>query len=242
MSRRFAVLLVAVLLVAARPVRAEGPGGHAAPAPSLGGMTGLIHTPTPEVLADGQFRLAYSYVPKEQAYALRDRFDNQAGAISVGFLPRVEITFRATFFPGETLVEGQEFPNVDRMISGRVQILREGRWPALAVGIDDARGNRRFHALYAVAGKSLLVDEGRRGVVLSGGWASTELTARNHVLGGFFGGADLRVTPFLSGLVEYDTEKWNLGGRLTLLERFHLQVVALDAKDLAGGASWTHSF
>jgi hypothetical protein len=207
-------------------------------------MTGLIQTPTPAILADGQFRLGYSYVPKEKAYALRGRFDNESGFVSVGFVPRVEITFRATFFPGETLVPGQEFPNVDRMISGRILVLPEGAGarPALAVGIDDARGNRRFHSLYAVAGKSLLLDGGRRGLILSAGYGSTELDARNYVLDGWFGGAEVRFAPFLSGLVEYDTEKWNLGGRLLLLERFHLQVVTLDLEEVSGGASWTHSF
>jgi len=211
------------------------------PAPSLGGMTGLINIPSADILSDGAFRIGYSVYAKEQAYELRDRADNEVIHVALGFLPRVEVMIRATLFPGVTQVEGVKIPNVDRMAAGKVLVLREGRGPAIAVGLDDPTGTRRFHSLYAVASKSFLTWDSGRGVRLTAGYGSTALNAKRHILDGLFGGADLRFAPF-SGIVEYDTEKWNAGARVLVLGRFHVQAVLLDLEVFSGGISWSHSF
>lgn len=213
----------------------QAPGG-------FGGMSGLINTPTADVLADGYFRVGYARYDKKVAYDLRGVYDNEVYSLAVGFLPRTEVLFRVTAFPGEKLVEGADVSNLDRMVGGRILVLPEGRLPAVAVGLDDPRGTRRFHALYIVASKTVAVADGTPAVRVTAGYGSTLLEARRYVLDGVFGGAELRVTPFLSVMAEHDSEKWNAGGRLTLFRRAHLHAAVMDLETFSGGFGWTHRF
>lgn len=209
---------------------------------SLGGMTGLVNVPVADVLPDATFRLGYSHIDRRWVYQLRPRMDNEVYYVAFGFLPHTEVTIRATIFPDETLLEGVSEPNVDRMASVRVLLRDEGGWPAVAAGVEDARGTRRYHSLYLVASKTVVGHPGEGFLVATGGYGSDILSAQRYVLDGFFGGLELRPTRCLSAVLEYDTEKWNTALRVVLFNRLSISAAFLNVETFSGGAAWTQPF
>src|SRR5262249_17640204 len=154
---------------------------------------------------------------------------------TAGFLPRLEVSIRATVLPGEHLIEEVKTPAADRMGSARIRAIDESRWPALAVGIDDVKGTRRVHSLYAVATKSVRPARGPLALEVSAGYASHAIRAARYTLDGGFGGAEVRAFGAVSGIVDYDTERWNAGGRIVLFRRLAAQAVFVDMDVLCGG-------
>jgi len=234
-------IVVAAAVLLGLPT-ASGAGEHRAhPGFSLGGTTGLVNTPTADVLPDRALRFGFVLVDREWAYAGRGVTDNEIWFLSMGFLPRLEVSVRATVLPEIPLLEGREAPAVDRVASARFSLLDEGRWwPALAVGVDDVRGTRLFHSLYLVGTRSHRVTRGLE-LGLSAGFGSTALTARRHVLDGPFGGLEVRLGDRVSVVLDADTEKVNSGFRLTLFDRVSLHLALLHLDTVSGGVGWTGS-
>ncbi len=237
---RLRLLLASILVLAAAPAArgAEPPAGHA----SLGGTSGLINTPTADVLPDATFRFGYFRIDKKWAYQLRGVSDNDVYFVSFGFLPRVELTVRATVFKDVTLLPNTDFPQVDRMGSARILLLPEGRAPAVAVGLDDPRGTRRFHSLYVVGTRTFPIRLGQITLRASGGYGFSAFSAARRVLDGGFGGVELGIAGRATGMLEYDTEKWNTGVGLVFLGRLSIHAALLHLDTLSGGAAWTQSF
>jgi hypothetical protein len=237
---RFRCLTVALLLLAAAPsARGAAPQtGHA----SLGGTSGLINTPTADVLSDATFRFGYFRIDKKWAYQLRGVSDNDVYFVSFGFLPRVELTVRATVFKDVTLLPNTDFPQVDRMGSARILVLPEGRAPAVAVGLDDPRGTRRFHSLYVVGTKTVPMPLGQMTLRASGGYGFPAFSAARRVLDGAFGGVELGFPGRVTGTLEYDSEKWNTDVCLVFLGRLSVHAALLHLDTLSGGAAWAQPF
>jgi len=234
-------LALALLLV--RPAAVRAGDGYVVPN-GLRGMSGLINTPTADVLPSGTLRFGFSLVDKQWAYHARGFSDNNHYFLSVGFLPRVEVSILASYFPHDKLskfLEGEG--TVDRGGSGRLLLLDEGRTrPAVAVGIDDARGTRRFHALYIVGSKWVRKENLPVEARLSAGYGSTALRAKNHILDGVFGGGEFVVRDAVSLALDYDTEKWNTSIRLIAFHRLAAYFAFLNFEAPAGGFSWTQPF
>ena len=213
-------------------------------APALHGMTGLITTPTADVLPSGALRLGFGYYDKDWGYHARGLSDNYHYFLTFGFVSRVEVSIRASYFPDDQLddVTGEK-GTVDRGGNARVLVLREGSaLPAFAVGIDDLRGTRRFHALYAVGSKSFVIKPKILRLRVSGGYAPDWLDAKDHVIHGGFGGAEVGLGDFASWAIDYDTEKWNTSIRLYAFRRVTAYLALLNFEGSAGGVSWTHQF
>jgi len=211
--------------------------------PNLGGTTGLINIPTAEVLPSGTILFGVTVTEKKWAYFDRGDSDNWNYFFTVGFLPRVELSLRATYAPNDRLYLGAENTGtVDRGVGGRLKIVKEGDLiPALSVGIDDARGTRRFHALYAVGTKGISVGQaGSLRVTL--GYGSDTMDAKNYVLNGAFGGGEFVLGDTFSLAVDHDTEKWNAAARLTLFHHLQATFVLLDFDIPSGGAAWFKRF
>jgi len=241
MNRLRFSIAVLLLVVLAAPARGTEPQtGHA----SLGGTSGLINTPTADVLSDATFRVGYFRIDKRWAYQLRGVSDNDVYFVSFGFLPRVELTVRATVFKDVTLLPDTDFPQVDRMGSARVLLLPEGRGarPAVAAGLDDPRGTRRFHSLYLVGTKTVPLPVGQMTLRASGGYGFPAFSAARRVLDGGFGGVELGFRPYLTGTLEYDSEKWNTGMCLVFLGHLSVHAALLHLDTLSGGAAWTQPF
>lgn len=226
-----APFVVAVALAAAAPARSAGL--------ALNGMTGLVNTPTAEVLPDATVRFGASQVDEERAFFGRGQMDNRLFFVSIGFLPRTEVSIRATWLPELSLLESRDTAVVDRLAGGRFLVLAEGRLPALALGVDDVRGTRLFHSSYAVATKTLRA--GRPCLRASLGYGSRLLEAGDYVLDGTFGGLEASAGP-ASALLDFDTETWNSAARLTAFGRLSVLIALLDLKTPSGGIAWIHRF
>jgi hypothetical protein len=217
---------------------------------TLHGTTGLINTPVADVLPSGTIAFGVSVIDKEWAYHGRiqgkapSRTDNIHYFLTAGFLPRVEVSVRASYFPDDRLYQDAlETGTVDRGASGRILVLPEGKaHPAVAVGGDDVRGTRRFHALYVVGSKTFDVRPGWVKARISAGYGSTALDAENYVLDGGFGGGEVVLSDFLSLALDYDTEKWNTLVRLVAFRHLAARFALLNFEAPAGGLTWTHSF
>ena len=103
---------LALLPALALCLPAPGQAAHS----SLGGMSGLIHVPTANVVEDGWFHFGYNLIDREWVYDGRPRIDNRIWFLSIGFFPNLEVTARATVLPGESLIEEVPVDAVERMI------------------------------------------------------------------------------------------------------------------------------
>jgi len=108
--------------------------------------------------------------------------------------------------------------------------------------MDDIRGTRRFHSLYAVGSKTFVVKPQLIRVRVSGGYAPDWIEAKDHNLFGGFGGGEVTVGNLASWAIDYDTEKWNTSIRLFAFRRVTAYLALLNFEGSAGGVSWTHQF
>jgi hypothetical protein len=231
----------------ARGEKSPDPGANSPDWVSLNGTTGFINTPWAESIRDRTIELSYSDLPKKWAYGARGAHEDQVYALTVGILPRVEGCLRFTRIPGlkgfnPELVDPDNLLNTDtdHMASGRLTILTaKGKRPAVAIGMDDVEGTRRFHSTYVVVGSffSILRVQNR----LSLGYAPSVFTATRLVLDGGFGAIEVSPWRAVAARVEYDTEKWNAGLGVELGFGFQLHVAALNMESLSIGAGWRHS-
>jgi hypothetical protein len=211
--------------------------------PTLLGTSGLVVTPTADVIPGETILFGLTFTDKAWSYFDRGDSDNYTYFLTAGFLPRVEVSIHATYAPNDRLIQTSDNEGTnDRGASGRLLLLVEGdRRPGLAVGIDDVRGTRRFHSLYAVTSKGYTFGNS---VLIRGslGYGSDALDAKNYILNGVFGGGEIRYRETAGIALDYDTEKWNTSFRLVLFERLAAYAAFLDFKSPSGGISWFQRF
>jgi hypothetical protein len=211
---------------------------------SLTGMTGMINTPWCGVMPDGAVELGYNRISKEAAYDHRGENRNDVYYAAVGFLPHTELGLRWTVIPGlkafASDVPDSKLTDADRMVSGRIEVLppRPGR-PGLALGIEDARGTRRFHSEYVVAGMESLTWPLHTRLTL--GYAFTALTASRYTLDGVFGAVSVRPWRAILAALEHDSERVNglLGVDAGL--GFRARFALVELRHPAVGLGWSHS-
>ena len=211
---------------------------------SLTGMTGFINTPWCGVMSDRSVELGYNRIPRLAAYDHRGTHANDVYYVALGFLPHVEAGLRWTVIPGLKAfaieVPESRLTDSDRMLSGRIEILRPApRRPGLAIGIEDAVGTRRFHSTYAVTGIPIEYRGLRTRLGL--GYASRTLTAFRRTLDGAFAAVEVAVPRSVAVSLEYDTEKWNTSLGVDLGFGFRARAALLDGKYGSFGAGWSVS-
>lgn len=211
---------------------------------SIRGMSGGVNTPVASVVESGALRFGFSLVDKQWAHEFRNLSDNDHYFLTVGLVPRVEVTVRVTYWPGAFF--NKKFPTkgtVDRGVAARVLLIQEsGKIPAIAIGADDVTGTRRYHSLYIVGSKSLDLNPGHLRTRLSAGYGSTALNAEQHILDGAFAGAELFVSDYASVALDFDTEKWNTTFRLIAFQRLAAYFGFLNLEAPVGGISWIQTF
>jgi hypothetical protein len=209
---------------------------------SFTGMTGFVNTPWAGVLPDRTFEMGFASVPRAWAYDHRGTNENQLYSATLGFLPRVETSLRWSRIRGyhsfQEIVPDSRLVDIDRMASARVALVppRDGR-PGLSLGVEDARGQRRFHSTYAVTGLPFVL--AGMGCRVAAGYGFRILDAAQRVLDGAFGAAELAPLPWMRAQVEYDTEKWNAGLGLSPWAGLRLRAALLHMESLSLGAGWS---
>jgi hypothetical protein len=168
---------------------------------SMSGLSGLVNVPSAAVLPSGTVDFAFTNARTPESFQLGGWQRN--AFIAFGFLPRVTVGLRGTVYPDTAAnTVGRDLSE-----SVEVQLLREhDDRPALAVGAFDAFSAVApyFRTFYAVASKSVGTY-----LALTAGVASGPRTLK-----GFFGGAEIKATPWLSGLGDFDGRKFAVGVRL----------------------------
>jgi hypothetical protein len=214
----------------------------AEPGPAANGTTGLIDVPVPYVTPEGTLHAGFTRVPERWAYEGRTTLRNDYWYLTVGLLPWVETSIKATVLPGEYLIDEVPVDAVDRMGSLRIQ----SPWPrgrtTLGAGIDDLRGTRRYHSFYVVGAQSFESSFAGLGGEAVVGYGLRSLSAPRYLLDGVFGGVRLRLTPWAFAMAEHDSEKWNGGLRVVAFSRLSAQLAMLNFESLSGGASWSVRF
>jgi hypothetical protein len=202
---------------------------------SISGTSGLLMTPTTNLVEDRDVVAGVSFVDKKWAVNKRDEYDNLAYFVTMGFLPRVEVSIRLTVLPGSRFVPGAAERSIkDRMVSAKALLVREkGRRPSLAVGSEDFTGTRRYHTLFAVMGKRFEFGPGGDFEVHVGAGADW-VDAVNYPLDGVFGGVSKRLWEGGELLAEYDTEKVNVGFGLEPLRNLRVVLSAIKFESFAG--------
>ncbi|MDH7571267.1 MAG: YjbH domain-containing protein [Armatimonadota bacterium] len=210
--RRFVLALCSLLATALGAVASEPAAaqhtGRPLPPMSASGTTGLLRIPTAEVIPYGNYVLGLNKIDRKyRPYPADEKGDSIAHFVSVGVLPRLEVTARITNHDGKLGVQyrddiqnGLGGWNFDRMFSVHYLLHPQTRRVpvSLAAGSQDCFGTGVFGADY---------------LVLSRRWPrlGAHLGVGNGTLSGLFGGVDWQPTPRLTLLFDYDTNHSNIG-------------------------------
>jgi len=222
---------VGALCVAGVLVALSFPPRTGEAATGVTGSTGLLLVPTADVTPNEQFAFGgvitdYQAFPAKKFSYFRDNKPSFyfGGYLTIGYIPRVEITIRGNGMPSAT-GPGRTGPfYTDGMISMQVLAHKGSGWmPSVGFGMQDMYGFMLFNALYGVVTWTF---PGRDAgpLVISLGWATdwynkNQGTADedwdvNHVMNGFMAGVEYPVRRWVATLTEYDSRSLNVGVRL----------------------------
>ncbi|RUM66030.1 MAG: hypothetical protein DSZ06_04050 [Sulfurospirillum sp.] len=177
---------------------------------SLQGMSGVINTPTAEVLEYEKMELGYSNeVDLDRFRYERDRYESDQYFVRFGLLPNLEVIGRLADINKKDKSSYTRWHNFfirDLSASLKYQIpLYHQYMPKIAFGIQDIGGQAdHYDAKYIVATKEYGFLRGSVGY----GFSSINL------LDGVFGSIELRATDFATLLSEYDSKDKQIGIRL----------------------------
>lgn len=162
----------------------------ASAAPNLLGPTGLLLTPTTEVLNKNAYNVSLHSFEGDIEYAF-----------NYGIAPKVEFGF-------------SRFPNEETVINAKYNILPEtAKAIGVSAGVMDLTGEMKT-TLYAVASKTFITTDeldGIQDVKVDLGLAAGD--SDEIPLSGLFGGVAIDLTKSASLMFEYDGDDFNYGGR-----------------------------
>lgn len=196
------ILAAAVVLLAAAPAYA---------APSINGSTGLINTPTADVLQEGQFSLGY--------YHLKE---GGVGTFNLNLAKNLELGVAGFRYDSDVSKDN------DTLVNFKYSLLSETvLTPGLAVGVEDI-GNDVKRTHYAAASKALPfgfrihagVGDGR----YDGVFAAIEKTI--SPIGALTGNS---IFPATTLIAEWDGDRMNYGARMSIVPGLKID------------AGWRHS-
>ena len=210
-------------------------------AQSLTGMTGLVTIPTAEMPEDSSLAFGVSFFSKKFQQYDRGQYDLIPYFANLSFLPFLEVGLRAT--RRRDLGRGEGLG--DRMVSLRLRLLSERhRLPALVLGVHDfltgAEGHTttHFNAFYLVASKHLHVAPLASEVGLHLGYGTDGMKALHYQFVGLFGGVSVSPRSDLTLMLEYDSERFSGGLRMTLLDHVTLLAAWQGFDVFSGGVSY----
>ena len=199
---RKTILAAAVMLIAAVPVYA---------APSINGSTGLINTPSADVLREGEFSLGYHHLK-----------DGGAGSFNLSLGNNLEIGLAGFRYDSDSNKDNKTLLNAKFSLAPETVLT-----PGLAIGVEDIGGKDK-RTFYAAASKALPfgfrlhagVGDGR----YDGVFAAIEKTINPvSVLTGN------NVFPATTLIAEWDGDRMNYGARMSIVPGLKLD------------AGWRHS-
>lgn len=212
---------------------------------SLMGTTGLFNIPAAELMPDKTVMVGFNQIPKEYSPYGNFQYNNMVYYATVTFLPRVELMFRYTYRLGAGVRRSDTNFFMDRMVSARFLLLREGEYrPSLLLGFHDPgksvnlAANNTFSANYASLSKNLELLFLNTGLHL--GYAFDIPGQKTLTHRGAFGGVTLahRAFPALQLIFEYDSAHVNQAVKVLLFNRIQLMGGLIHFDKPAGGISY----
>ena len=212
---------------------------HKSEAQSLTGVTGLLNAPSANMQKDGTFYMGANYLNRNYVNSYGEgRYNCLIYYFDLTFLPFLELNFRNT----RQLDNPDYGHTVDRMLSARLQVLKERKyWPSIVLGANDiftqaTKGNQYFGALYAVATKNIPVKKSEIGFTI--GYANPFF--QNSQFEGFFGGITFSPS-FLRQvtlMAEFDSKNFNIGGSVLFFRHLYIFALLQGMESFSGGAAF----
>ena len=214
------------------------------PAQTLTGPTGLFTIPNAEVINDGQISFGINLLPKKYLEYSNYNYDAGTFAVNVGYLPFLELTFRAT---RQLNLPSYNNHVMDRYIGVKVRVLEQDELlPSISLGVNNpintGESARHFNATYIVFTKTYPFNEAIE-IESTLGYGSDIIKAVDYQFVGIFGGISLNfnTSQFLNSrislMAEYDAERFNSGIRLTLFNHINILAGLMGMDSFSGGVS-----
>jgi hypothetical protein len=239
------VQIVAIAILTAGSVAAQ----------SLPGLSGGYSIPSADFQKDRTVIFGYHHLNHKyyDLYSKGKDYTYSVGFVTVNFLPFAEVSVRVTY-PNGFNADNEDIIIGDRMISGRLQPVREGKYhPSVVIGLQgaykttggsgifnfDGDGASFFNSSYIVMTKNFRPKKILSRIGLTAGYGSDIIAANTHQFIGLFYG--LTISPqnmeFLELMIENDADKWNAGMRLTILKHIVLLAGMEGFDAFSGGIS-----
>jgi len=218
-------------------------------APAQLGFSGLIYTPSAYQNPWKTIDIGFTHFSKATSFTYQAGIKAERAFIAnVVFLPRVAFSLKLTR-PYDNLrpdaQSGSGRPQYwgigDRSYGLRVQVLKEKkRQPTLVIGVQDPSANLAFfNTNYLVLSKTVEMKTVQFSTNLGYG-VSIEDTAGDY-LQGVFGGFSATWKQTITGMIEYDTQHFNVGLGYQLKNLLFLNVALIDVQHFSGNISYRFS-
>lgn len=211
---------------------------------STTGFSGYFSIPTAELSPDKSVNIGYNQLNRKYYGFYEGKHDLDVGFIDIGFLPIMEVGIRITRPRG---FQTENKTTWDRMIASRILPVKETKYfPAVAVGFQGFfttgkdGGANYFNSTYIVASKNFTTGWFINKFGLSLGYGSDILKASSYQFIGVFGGFKFSPKNMdnLELMVEYDTDKWNVGARIICFKHIILLAGFEGLDSFSGGVSY----
>jgi hypothetical protein len=208
-------------------------------AQSLTGLTGLLNGPSANMQKDGTFYMGANYLNRNYINTYgKGNYNVLIYYFDLTVLPFLEVNFRNS----RMLDNPDSSHTVDRMISLRLQVLKERKyWPAIVLGVNDIYtgaliGNQNFGSLYAVTTKNFQIKKNELGVTFGYAFPYFENTQFDGVFGGVsFSPSFLRQ---LTLMAEYDSRSFNVGGSILFFKHLYIFALLQGMESVSGGIAY----
>lgn len=206
--------------------------------PSQLGVTGLLYTPSAFMPPWKTVDIGFTHFNKEASLSYEaGESPERTFLANMVFWPAVELSLKLTR-PYSNIAKNNFSPGTyygigDRSISMRIQVLKERKHlPAVLIGSQDVFSELAFfHTNYVVLSKTKKINQLSLATTLGYGF-SVKHTPRAF-LQGFFGGLEVHWQS-ITGLVEYDTERLNIGVGYQIKNFLFFKVALIDRTAFTG--------
>lgn len=201
-----------------------------------GGVTSIMFVPTANLLPEGHIAVGFGFIPKPYGRFIAPDHDNLPYFMTIGFLPFVEFSLRAT----QALKRGTGGIG-DRMASVRVAVWRQkSNSPGLVIGLHDVTGIVRskewFHSFYLASTKSFDFGE-TIDLQATVGYGVDWFKSRGNEFEGLFGGLAMSFLKTIAIKSEYDSRRINVGIGVNLANHLNANFILLGGDKIAFGAT-----
>ncbi len=203
-------------------------------------MSGLFTIPDANLIGDGKVSIGMNWQSHEYIKSYQG-YDRLVGYVNLGFLPFIEAGLRISY-PYDL----SNHAIGDRMPFIRIRLIEQkGFLPNIVVGAHDflavfgGTEAINFNSFYLVATRKGLVNTSSFSVDVTLGYGVDWIKAEYYQFLGVFGGIRSTIFKNYSVMIEYDSERINVGSEFTFFGNLKIVFGFMDMKRLQGGFSYS---